>query len=306
MPNCINPGIIDVNPTTLKPILFTTYKPITKYILDITYEDSTTKQVELVTGDRKRPYQFTFKKEGKLITAIGVPKVYQISEGNKFCDFVNRVMDSEDLLIELDCSSTYSCTKVKFYLKDVRDIEDLFPEEDNNECSCGCNCTTDLVSKYPIYLNGFDCKTKIRCLVDDDLEAYLEATITKVGETLSEDQYKDFDVFVFDEDNKINVYKYNEHGKFVLRVTEDLLETEVKILIKYFVNEIDHPVYDEFTIIPFRKDEEDGKTLDKAVTTQDTQYLGDGLKPALGVGMTPSYKQYRNSKNYSNSVIDDK
>lgn len=304
MSNYIKPGIIDVNPTMLKPILFTTYKPITKYILDITYEDSTTKQIELVEGDKNRPYKVVFKKEGKLVTAVGVPKIYRITECNKFCDFVNRVMDSEDLLIELDCSSEYSCTKVKFYLKDLRDIEDLNP----NGCECGCsgdcNCS-DMAPKFRIYLNNFDCKTKIRCLVDDDLEAYLEACITKLGEALLVEEYTDFDVYVFDEDNKINIYKYDEHGKFVVSVTEDLLETEVKLLIKYYVNEIEHPVYDEFTIIPFKKSlDDDGKVLTKAVTTQDRQYLGDGLKPALGTGLTPGYKQYRNSKNYSNSVIE--
>lgn len=299
MPNYIKPGIIDVDPTVLKPILFTTYKPITKYLLDIIYEDSTTKQVELVEGDKNRPYKVVFKKEGRLITAIGVPKVYQISEGNKFCDFVNRVMDSEDLLIELDCSSEYECTKVKFYLKDIRDIIDLSLEDDETDS------TTDMISKYPIYVNGFDCRTKIRCLVDDDFEVKLNAVITKYGEALLAEEYSGFDAYVIDDSNKINIYKYNDHGKFVLAVTEDLLDTEITVVIRYFIKEIDHPVYDEFIIIPFKKsDDDEGKVLSKAVSTQDMQYLGDGLKPALGTGLTPGYKQYRNSKNYSDSVIE--
>ena len=302
MPSYIESTVIDVNPTMLKPILFTTYKANTKYLLNITYEDSTTKQVELVQEDKNRPYKVVFKKEGKLITATGVPKVYEINESNRFCDFVNRVMDSENLLIELDCSSEYNCTKVKFYLKDIRDIVDLASEGDDPEIIAG-----DLISKYPIYVNGFDCRTKIRCLVDDDLEASLTASITKLGEPLSKDEYTDFDVFVIDDTGNLDAFKYDNEGKFVLSVKEYLLNTEVKVVIRYFVTEIDHPVYDEFTIIPFKKSDDDdtnGDTLDRAVSTADMQYLGDGLKPALGVGLTPGYKEYRNSKNTSKSVVE--
>ena len=51
---------------------------------------------------------------------------------------------------------------------------------------------------------------------------------------------------------------------------------------------------DEFTIIANRKQEEvETTTLNRAVTTQDMQYLGDGLEPALGSGLTPGYKPYQ-------------
>ena len=305
MPSYIEPAVIDVNPTMLKPILFTTYKPITKYILDITYEDSTTKQVELVQGDKNRPYRVVFKKDGKLITATGIPKIYEINEANRFCDFVNRVMDSEDLLIELDCSSTYECTKVKFYLKDIRDIIDIAIE---GEPDIGGGIEDIPLTKYPIYLNGFDCTTKIRCLVDEDLNVDLTSLITKLGEPLSREQYSDFTVFTVndDVDTMVSTIESDEAGDhFVVSISEEKLDTEITLIIRYFVDEINHPVFDEFIIIPFRQtDNEETRTLDRAVTTADMQYLGDGLKPALGVGLTPGYKQYRNSKNTSTSVIE--
>ena len=303
MPSYIEPTVIDTNPTTLKPILFTTYRPITKYILDITYEDSTTKQVELVAEDRNRPYKVIFKKDGQLITATGVPKIYEINESGKFCDFVNKTLDSEDLLIELDCSSEYSCTKVRFYLKDIRDIIDLAVEGDIDNPE---DIKPEPISKYLIHINGFDCKTKIRCMVDDDLEASLTASISKLGETLNKDQYSEFDAFVMDDSGNIDIFKYDNEGKFVLAVKEYLLDTEIKVVVRYFIKEIDHAVYDEFTIIPFKKSDDDTtkRTLDRAVSTADMQYLGDGLKPALGIGLTPGYKQYRNSKNTSKSVIE--
>ena len=306
MPSYIESAVIDVNPTTLKPILFTTYKPIKKYILDITYEDSTTKQVELVERDKNRPYKVVFKKEGKLITAIGVPKVYEINEGNKFCDFVNNIMDSDDLLIELDCSSEYDCSKVRFYLKDIRDIIDIAKEGLEGE-----DPIEDIpLTRYPIYLNGFDCKTVILCKVDDEFNINLYSTITKIGEPLLRDQYSSFTVFTVDSEALVTVPLEQDtdyEDKFVVSVSEEMLDTEIKLIIKYYVNEIEHPVFDEFTIMPFKKTEEDNdntRVLTRAVSTADMEYLGDGLKPALGIGLTPGYKQYRNSKNASTSVLD--
>lgn len=54
--------IIDHTPSMIKPILFASYEAITKYNIHIIYEDSTTKDVELVQKDKERPYKFTFKK----------------------------------------------------------------------------------------------------------------------------------------------------------------------------------------------------------------------------------------------------
>lgn len=299
---------IDSNPITYKPILFTTYDTISKYILNITYEDSTTKTVELVENDKDRPYRIVFKREGKLITATGVPRVIrEINECSSFCDFANRIMDSNDLLIELDCSSEYQCTKVRFYLKDIRDIRDLVNEPlEGEEEPVDSNHTM-----YPIYLNGLSCMDKITCIVDEELNTTLYSQITKMGEVLSRDQYSDFTVFTTNPDIIITPIEPEDgdvEDKVSLKVPEELIDTEIKIIIRYFINEMNHPVFDEFTIIPTNKVEEiepgTYKVLTRAVTTQDTQYLGDGLKPALGVGLTPGYKQYRNKSSYDDSVLE--
>lgn len=128
----INPVIIDTNPVSYKPILFTTYTKEVKYILNIMYEDSTNKLVEVVTNDKNRPYQITFKKDGKLVTATGIPSIMEIKEHPIFCDAINSILDSSDLLIELDCSSEYESKKEIFYLKDIRDIVDLAIEDNSN------------------------------------------------------------------------------------------------------------------------------------------------------------------------------
>ena len=303
MPSYIEPAVIDVNPKMLKPILFTTYKPVVKYNIEITYEDSTTKTVELVQQDKNRPYKVVFKKEGKLVTAIGVPRIYEVNESCTFCDFVNTVMDASDLLIELDCSSEFECTKVRFYLKDIRDIVDLAVEGYIEEP------VEDIpLTRYPIYLNGFPCTTKIYCKVNEDLTIDLYSQITKIGEPLLRDQYSDFTVFTVDSDAIATVLTdqdTEDKDKFILSVPEELMDTEIKLIIKYFINEINHPVFDEFTIIPVKEieSEDDTNVLTRAVTTADMQYLGDGLKTALGVGLTPGYKQYRNSSNYIDSVL---
>lgn len=303
---------IDSNPKTLKPILYTTYTTSTKYNIHIAYEDATSKDVELVSRDKNRLYRFVFKKEGKLITATGVPSVYEVSECSKMCDFANTIMDSNDLLIELDCSSDFNCTKVRFYLKDIRDIIDLAnePIEDPED-----NMEYYPITTYPIYLNGYSCQNVIPCTVvenDGIFSTILTSQIIKIGEPLTKDQYKDFTIFVLDFDTTLTPIEVSEDelvDKVSLTIPEELLDTEIKLIIKYYINEIEHPVFDEFTIFPSKtaNNADNGsnqRVLTRAVTTQDTQYLGDGLKPALGVGLTPSYKEYRNKKKYNDSVLD--
>lgn len=301
---------IDTNPRTLKPILFTTYDSITKYNLHIVYEDETTKDIELVQNDKTRPYKFIFKREGRLVTAIGVPTIHEINECNKMCDFANKIMDSNDLLIELDCSSEYECTKVRFYLKDVRDIVDLINEPiDDTEEGMDENHTL-----YPIYLNGYSCKDLVPCNVSEKngiFTTILSSQITKLDAPLSKTDYSDFDIFTLDFDPEvIPMYSQDETiEKIGLTIPEELIGTQISIIIRYFVNEIDHPVFDEFTILPIKNmiESDNGTTqpvLTRAVSTQDMQYLGDGLKPALGVGVTPGYKEYRNKKSYNNSVLE--
>lgn len=312
MPSYIEPAVIDMNPVCLKPILFTTYDKSVKYNLTITYEDSTTKTVELVTGDVNRPYKVVFKKEGELITAIGIPKIiYEISEGNKFCDFCNKIMDSNDLLIELDCSIQYNCNKVRFYLKDLRDIVDILIENPFSETNFQSDVDT---SQYRIYLQGQTCDTVIKYDMTNTSEINLKAFIAKLSRVLSQDECSNFKVFVDGaeaeitcrDDTFIHIEFKDEYGN---NIYENYLNKEFKIIIKYFVNELNHSVFDEFTIIPYIKDETTEEpedvmpVLTRAVTTADMQYLGDGLKPALGVGLTPGYKEYRNSKNYNDSVM---
>lgn len=312
MPSYIEPAVVDMNPVCMKPILFTTYDKSVKYNLTITYEDSTTKTVELVTGDVNRPYKIVFKKEGELITAIGIPKiVYEISEGNKFCDFCNRTMDSNDLLIELDCSIQYNCNRIRFYLKDLRDIVDL-SEDPFSETNFQPDVDT---SQYRIYLEDVTCDNVIKYDMSNTSEINLKSCITKLNRVLSKDEYSNFRIFIDDieaefsckDDTFIHIEFKDEYGN---NIYENYLNKEFKIIIKYFINELNHSVFDEFTIIPYIKDEttepEDVMPLlTRAVTTADMQYLGDGLKTALGVGLTPGYKEYRNSKKYNGSVIDE-
>lgn len=290
--------VIDNNPITIKPILFTTYKTITKYDITITYEDDTTKVVEIVQNDKHRPYKFIYKKDGQLLSIIGVPTLYEINEGNKFCDFENRVMDASDLLFEVDSSTQFESTKARFYLKDIRDIIDLsiegFPDPDD---------PMDIfpVTMYPIYLAGHSCQNPIKyVLPDDSLILNLTSEVTKNGEPLLEDQYNDFKILSVDF-NKISdtsdiTFTITENNKFSLEITEDLLDTEIKVILKYFITEINHPVFDEFTIIPTRQQPpvvEDLLGGRQAVSTQDMQYIGDGLKTGLGNDLTPGYKPYK-------------
>lgn len=293
--------VINNNHIMIKPILFTTYEKITKYNLTITYEDDTNKIVELIQNNKERPYKFIYKKEGQLLSIIGVPTIYEINEGTKFCDFTNKVMDAEDLLFEVDSSTQFESTKARFYLKDIRDIIDLvtegFPDpEDPIEVLP--------VTMYPIYLEGHSCQSPVTYIFQDDsLIMNLTSEITKNGESLSIDQYSDFKVLSVDFnkiDENTNVdYTITENNKFSLNITENLLDTEIKVVLKYFIKEINHPVFDEFTIIPTRNlKNTDDNVLLRAVSTQDMQYLGDGLEPALGAGLTPGYKpyQYKNKK----------
>lgn len=283
--------VINKIPTSIKPILFTQYDAITKYNLHITYEDSTTKDVEIVQQDKDRPYKFIYKHEGQLLSVIGIPKVYEVRDKCKYVDFPNQIMASDDLLFDVDCSQYLKCSKARFYLKDIRDIIDLAKEpiEDPDD-----PMEVYPFTMYPIYLNGYSCQNVIHCKVDDELKATLTAKVTKMGEDLSEDDYSDFDIIYVS--SPVTIDKESvEVNKVPLVFTEESLDTEIKVILKYFIKEINHPVFDEFTIIASKKEEEtdDTNTLKRAVTTQDPQYLGDGLKTALGADLMPGFKPYK-------------
>lgn len=283
------------NPT-FKPILYTTYDTITKYNLTIYYEDGTNKNVELVQKDKDRPYRITYKKEGQLFTVTGVPTVYEISENSKFCDFSNTVMDSKDLLFEMDCSSKYNCEKARFYLKDIRDIIDMVTEglEDDPNDPMEINPIT----VYPIYMNNTSCENICKVKVDSSMITVLTFEVTKMGDPLDKEEYSDFTVLSVD--NSDIIYEITNDNQVTLYLTKDTLDKEIKIIVKYFIKEINHPVFDEFTIIASSKEDEEETTtsskLTRAVSTQDMQYLGDGLEPALGSGLTPGFKQYQYRK----------
>lgn len=314
MPNTIDENLyvnIDSNPKLYKPILFSTYDTITKYNIHIVYEDQTSKDIELVQNDNDRPYQITFKHEGKLITEIGVPTIHEINECNKMCDFANRIMDSNDLLIELDCSDEYKCKKVRFYLKDIRDIIDINAPIELEEDGAH--------TLYHIYINKYNCRTIIPCDVIEDngiFSTTLSVELIKLGHNsskyLTRKDYSDFDIFAFDFDPIVTTEEIQEDEnieKVKLIIPEELLDSEITLIVRYFIDEIDHPIFDEFIIIPSKNESNEDNTddtivLTRAVSTQDIQYLGDGLKPALGVGITPGYKEYRNKKSYNNSVLD--
>lgn len=281
--------VINKIPTSIKPILFTQYDAITKYNLHITYEDSTTKDVEIVQQDKDRPYKFIYKHEGQLLSVIGIPKVYEIKDSCKYTDLPNRTMASDDLLFDVDCSQYLECNKARFYLKDIRDIIDLAKEpiEDPDD-----PMEVYPFTMYPIYLNGYSCQNIIHCRVNDELKTTLTAKVTKMGEDLSEEDYSDFEV-IYVSDSVAN--EVLETNKFSLTFTEETLDKEIKVILKYFIKEINHPVFDEFTIIASKKEEEtdDTNTLKRAVTTQDPQYLGDGLKTGLGSDLMPGFKPYK-------------
>lgn len=283
---------IDSNPVMLKPILFTDYTAVTKYNIKITYEDYTVKNVELIQNDTTRPYKIVYKKEGQLFTVIGVPKIYEINERSKYCDFVNRTMDSKDLLFEMDCSEKFQCTKARFYLKDIRDIIDIVAEgyiedpEDNMQVD-------GTFTMYPIYLHEHSCQNVIHCTVDDNLKVTLTARVTKMGETLSDNEYSDFTILSVSNPVIIDPDVEPEVNKVPLVFTEDSLDKEIKVILKYFVKEINHPVFDEFTIIASKQTEDDGtELLTEAITTQDTEYLGDNSREILDMTLTPGYKPY--------------
>ena len=286
---------IDSNPAMLKPILFTDYKAVTKYNLKITYEDSTFKNVELVQNDTSRPYKITYKKEGQLFTVIGIPKVYEINEGSKYCDFVNRTLDSKDLLFEMDCSEKFQCTKARFFLKDIRDIIDIVAEGYNEDPDD--NMEVGLFTMYPIYLHEHSCQNTIHCTVDDELKVTLIARVTKMGETLAEDEYSDFTILSVTSPVIVDPDVEPEANKVPLIFTEESLDTEIKVILKYFVKEINHPVFDEFTIVASKKKEDEGEVVYEAVTSQDMKYLGDNVDVLLDLDLTPGYKEYRNKKN---------
>lgn len=296
--------ILEGKTTMIKPILFTQYDKVIKYNLLITYEDSTTKEVELVQKCKDRPYKFIYKKEGKLLQAIGVPTITEIRDGCIFTDFPNRVMDANDLLFEVDCSGYFDCNMARFYLKDVRDIIDLAnePIEDPND-----PMEVFPFTMFPIYLEEHSCQNVINCEVDENLNVTLTARVTKLGETLEEGTYSGFSILLVTPPVMIDSTIAPEINKVPLVFTEESLGTEIKVILKYFVHEINHPVFDEFTIIAHKKGEViDGgddngtgtDTLKRAVSTQDMQYLGDGLEPALGAGLTPGFKEYQYKARY--------
>lgn len=121
-------GQIGKRKVNLKPIILTDYKAYTKYDITLNYEDDTVKHIELVPEDSNRPYKFIFKKDAKLYEVIGIPRVVEINEATKYCDFPNRIMDSKDLLFDVDISDKFHSDTVRFYLKDVRDMIDLVNE----------------------------------------------------------------------------------------------------------------------------------------------------------------------------------
>lgn len=294
MPNSNILAIIDSNPNVmLKPILFTDYEAVTKYNLVITYEDSTTKKVELVQNDKTRPYKVVYKKNGQLVSVIGVPKVYEINEASKYCDFVNRTMDSKDLLFEMDCSNQFECTKARFYLKDIRDIIDIVSEglledpEDNMEVGS--------FTMYPIYLNEHSCQNTIHCTVDENNKVTLTARVTKMGETLTSEEYSEFTILSVTSPVIVDSSIFSKVNQVPLIIPEEMLDKEFKVILKYFIKEINHPVFDEFTVIASRKSEEDEtvESAPRAVTTQTMKYLGDNVDELLDIDLTPGYKQFR-------------
>lgn len=283
--------VVDGSKTFIKPILFTTYDSETKYNLHITYEDSTTKEVEVVQNCMGRPYKFIYKKEGKLLSSIGIPKIYEINEGNKYVDFPNKVMDSSDLLFVLDCSEKFQHSEIKFYLKDIRDIIDLANEEDPDDPMEIFPVTT-----YPIYLNNHSCENTIKLYVTkDNMDVTLTPTITKLGDPLSKDDYSDCNIIKISEDI---VFDINDDGSFKLHMTDETVDKEFKVTIRCYIKEIKHPVFDEFTILVEKKDnivdiDTDNTDLLRAITTQDTQYLGDGALERIGNDLTPGFKPYK-------------
>ena len=199
-------------------------------------------------------------------------------------------MASDDLLFDVDCSQLHECTKARFYLKDIRDIIDLAnePSEDPED-----PMQVYPFTMYPIYLNNHSCQNTINCVVDDELKVTLTAEVTKMGDPLAEEEYSDFTILSVSSPVTVDE-ELVEVNKVPLVFTEESLNTEIKVILKYYIKEINHPVFDEFTIIASRKQEEvETTTLNRAVTTQDMQYLGDGLEPALGSGLSPGYKPYQ-------------
>lgn len=208
-------------------------------------------------------------------------------------------MDSNDLLFEVDSSEKYESKKARFYLKDIRDIIDLsvegFPDpEDPMEIFP--------ITQYPIYLNNHSCESICKITVDDSLTTVLNFEITKMGDPLQADQYSDFTILSVSDSDII--YESTEINKLTMYLTEATLGKEIKIIVKYFVKEINHPVFDEFTVI-FNKYAPDEDIVDedinkRAVSTQDAQYLGDGLKTGLSDSMTPGFKPYQYRRSYIN------
>lgn len=303
--------VSDTNPNSmLKPILFADYTTETKYTINITYEDATTKSVELVQGNTDRPYKVVYKKEGQLLTVTGVPKVYEINESSRYCDFVNRTMDSKDLLIEMDCSDMYNCNKARFYLKDIRDIVDLAteglieePEEDNTteEDNTAEVVFSEFHSLYPMYVQGKSCYDVVKCKVDENYKVTLISQITKLGKELLYSEYSDFTVISAEYPVMVDYMVMPEPNKIPLVFTEDSMDKDIKVIIKYFIKEINHSVFEEFTIRACTGSIEDEEeipissvlAMNKAASTQTTQYRGDNIEKALDIDYTPGYKEYR-------------
>ena len=81
-------------------------------------------------------------------------------------------------------------------------------------------------------------------------------------------------------------------------MTDETVDKEFKATIRCYIKEIKHPVFDEFTILVEKKDniidvDTDNSDLLRAITTQDTQYLGDGALERIGNDLTPGFKPYK-------------
>lgn len=256
--------LLGTNNTIIKPILFTNYTSETTYYLNITYEDETTKTVELVQNDKERLYKIIYKKEGKLLTITGViKKIYEINENSKFCDFTNKTMDSEDLLFTVDYSDQYELHTANFYLKDIRDIIDIANEEtdDDDPVEEPNDPVEDPIEEpedediplsyytlYPMYLNNKPYNEVIECEVDEELKGTLTAHITKNTNILPNTEYSGFTVLSVESPAMFDYTADLEPNKVPIMFTEECLNKEIKIVLSYFVNEIRHPIFEEFRV----------------------------------------------------------
>lgn len=244
---------IDEIPTIAKPILFTTYDDITKYILHIKYEDETVKDVEIVPNDKNRLYKFTYKKEGKLFTVTGIPSVYEIKENIPYTDITNTVLEANDLLFKVDHSDEYESKLATFYLKDIRDIVDIASETSTEDP--GDDMGIIPIAQYVMYVNNHSSESVINCTTDDSLRVDLKSEITKMGDPLQEGEYSGFSIVEVTMPDKVPLietdeikYEVDGNNSFHIIIPEVLLGHEFRFTLKYYVKEINKSVFDEFKI----------------------------------------------------------